>query len=209
MLGCRAGNVSISLKRQSKQEQQKSSYCDAYTPRRQCEVKSFVVRLFSKSTAFRCYIYATTLPLQIKSFLAPNQETLSLGTDFKVFWRNISNISFAISFFSLFFCNRMGLCPLLPVGWAWEASKGYAEHWVHWCQIISQPRGRCSDTRGTACLLPFCFYTERRRWQMFRFNIASWLISHLTVTTINGNQYSPTLHIPTEVIWRNSSITQD
>lgn len=32
-------------------------------------------------------------------------------------------------------------------------------------------------------------------------NIASWLILYVTVTEINGDRYSPTLHIPLQDIW--------
>lgn len=152
-------------------------------------------------------IYAITLPLQIKSFLAPNQETLSLGTDLMYFDETLATHLLPAG--SLFMCNRIGHCPLFFVGGGWEASRGYAEPSTPMPDHL--PTKRTLFCHQGACMFAtFVLLHWAERWQaIFGFNIASWLISHLTVAAINGDQYSPTLHIPPEVIWRNSPIIQD
>lgn len=170
-------------------------------------MNSFVVRLFSKSTAFRCYVYAIILPLQIKSFLAPNQETLSLGTDLRYFDETL--VTSLLPAGSLFMRNRIGLCPLFSVGWGWEASKGYAEPSTPMPDHLPTKRTLIWHQRKrTFAIFVLLHWAERWR-AIFGSNIASWLISHLTVTAINGDQYSPTLHIPPEAIWRNCPIIQN
>lgn len=139
--------------------------------------------------------------------LALSQETLTLGTDLRYFDETLATSLLPAGPF--FFSNRTVLCPLFPVGEGWEASKGYVDPGTLMPDHLPTRRTlfcHQSDCMFTTFVLEQC--TER--WQsIFGFNIASCLISYLTVTAINEDQYSPTLHIPLEVIWWNSPIIQD
>lgn len=185
MLGCRAGNFSISLKQQSKQQQQKALIVMLAHPG---DSVRWIISLFGSFPSLQLLdvIYMQWHYLcRLWAFWHRIRRHYHWGQILRYFDETLATSLFPAG--SLFLCNRIGLCPLFPVGWGWEASKGYAE--LSTLMPDHLPTKRTLFWHQRDCMfVTFLLLCWAERWQaIFGFNIASWWISHLTVTATEIN----------------------